>query len=301
MKKTIALLLSCTLALFLISCGSASSSEVQTPTVVSTSASESTAENESSQAVDSSKVTIEETVLLDDSGVKITAKELSMDGVFGPEIKILIENDSGLDLTFQCRNTSVNGYMTDMNLSSDVVSGKKANDSILIMRSDLQSVGIDTIADVQFSFHIFTTDEWETYLDTPIIQLNTSAAETYEYVFDDSGDLVYDDNAIKIVVKGLSQDESFLGPSVVIYMENNSDQNITIQTRDVSVNGFMTDVVFSPEIVAGMHSIDSITFFSSDLEENDIQDIETIELSFHIFTTEGWDTIADSEPISLSF
>lgn len=69
----------------------------------------------------------------------------------------------------------------------------------------------------------------------------------------------------------------------------------------MSVNGFMVDGIFSSDVAAGKHCIDSITLMSSDIEENDIQQIEEIELYFHVFATDGWDEILDTEIISMTF
>lgn len=77
--------------------------------------------------------------------------------------------------------------------------------------------------------------------------------------------------------------------------------DVTVQIRDLSVNGFMTDAVFSPNVTAGKRAIDTITFLSSDLEENNISSIETVELSFHIFDSIEWETIADTDTISITF
>lgn len=214
---------------------------------------------------------------------------------------MLIENNSGKDLTFQSRNTSVNGYMIENMMSVDVVNGKKANDSITFLSSDLEACGISAIANIELSFHIFTTEDWETHLDTPQIQLKTSIADTYTYTFDDSGNLAYNGNDVKVVVKGLSKDDSLLGPGIVIYLENNSSRNVTFQTRDVSVNGFMLNPVFSADVMAGKHAVDSITFLSSEFEENSIAKIESVELSFHIFDTETWNTIVDTETVTINF
>ena len=107
--------------------------------------------------------------MLDEAGVKITAKSLDMDAFFGPEMKLLIENNSGKNLTFQCGNVSVNGYMVDAMMSVDVVDGKKANDSLSFMWSDLENCGINKIADVEMTFHIFNADNWETIVDTEAV------------------------------------------------------------------------------------------------------------------------------------
>ncbi len=297
MKRTLSILLVLALTLSLAACGSSPGDDLQSPTSVNPG-------NNSQQPstnTPAAEATIKETVLLDESGIKITAKSLSTDGLFGPELKLLIENNSGKDLTIQGRGVSVNGYMVDTMMSVEVVNGKKANDSLTILKADLESCGIETIADLEFSFHIFTTSDWETYLDTPKIQLKTSAAETYAYTFDDSGDVAYEGNGLKIVVKGLSKDDSLLGPGIIVYIANSSDKDLTVQTRDISINGFMVDAMFSPEVMAGKHAVDTITFLSTDLEENDITTIQTVELSFHVFETASWDTVVDTEVVTINF
>ncbi len=300
MKRILAVILVTSLMSCFASCG-VTLDDVKEPTDVSTGdvVSKET-DNNTTQEADSKDVSIEETTLVDEAGIKITAKSLKTDSFMGPELKLLIENNSGKNLTVQARNESVNGYMVTTYLSADVVDGKKANESITFSWTDLKACGITTIADIELSFHIFTTDDWETYLDTESISVKTSAAATYEYKFDDNGDIAYEGNDIKIVIKGLSED-SLMGPSIVAYIENNGNKNITVQTRDVSVNGFMVDAIFSSEVVAGKRAIDTITFMSSDLEENEITDITNIELSFHIFDTDSWGTIVDTEVVTISF
>lgn len=302
MKRILTVILAFIMTVSFTACGSSSAGEVKNPSSVTTESSGSGAQK--SEQIEKSKpeeVTISEAVLVDEAGVKITAKRLEMDGIFGPEIKLLIENNSGKDLTFQCRNASVNGYMIETMMSVDVVNGKKANDSLTFMKSDFIACGIDTIADMEITFHIFETAEWKTYLDTDAIQIKTSIADTYEYTYDDSGDLAYDGNDIKIVVKGLAKDESIFGPSIVIYIENNGDKDITVQTRDVSINGFMIDPMFSCDVVAGKRAVNGIIFMESDLKENEIMTIDDVELSFHVFDFEDWKTIVDTEAVNITF
>ncbi len=195
MKRTIALLLSLLMIIGLTACGGGSGEIKEPSSVIAdgvTNVNEIGNENTGDVVQDKSvaeDITIEETVLVDESGVKITAKSLSVDEIFGPSVKLLIENNSGKDLTFQCRDASVNGYMIGTMMSVDVVNGKKANDNLTFMSSDLESCGIETIADIEFSLHIFTSDSWDDFIDTPQIQLRTSAFDSYEYVFDNIGDL----------------------------------------------------------------------------------------------------------------
>ena len=247
--------------------------------------------------IKASEETVEEQTLLDESGITIKTKGFDKKGIFGPELKLLIENNTEKDLTVQVRSASINGYMVETIFSSDAAAGKKANDEISFMKDDLEACGIETIADMEFSFHIFSLENLETYLDSELIKVETSSAGSYTYTFDDSGDEIYSGNGIRIVSKGFSNKDSIWGPSLVVFIENESDQSVTVQVRDVSINGYMVDTIFSSEVSAGKRTIDGITAMNSSIEENSIESIEEIEFFFHIFTTDGWKTIEDTAPI----
>lgn len=244
------------------------------------------------------KVSIEETVLLEEAGVKITAKSIS-DGLFGAEVKLLIENNSGKDLVVQTRNTAVNGFMVDSILSAQVRSGKKANESLTFVSADLERSGIEKVAQMEFSFHIFTSDNWETYLDSQPVTVNTSIFPTYQQKIDDSGETVYEENGVKIVVRGLTT--GVLGPEIEVFLENTGDKAVIVQVRDISVNGFMVEPVFSSEIRPGKRALDGIVLLESDLEKNGVEKIEGAELSFVILDGDNWDTLAESQSTTINF
>ncbi len=247
------------------------------------------------------EVSIEETVILDQDGIKVTVKNIDNSSLFGPAIVMMMENDSGKDLTFQARDVSVNGYMIQSLFSCEVVNGKKANDTFTIMKTELEKAQISTIADIEFSLHIFESGSWEDVLNSEPIKLETSAAAGYSYSYDDSGDLVYEGNGVKIVVKGLSEDNSIFGPGIILYLENTGDQGVTIQARGGSINGFMINPMFSCDLPANKHAVDAITFMKSDLESNNIDKITDVELSFHIFDKQSWDTVVDTDTVMIHF
>lgn len=207
--------------------------------IVSATSSTSSTSTDNSADTSDNAVTVEQTVLVDQDNVVITATGMD-ESVFGPELKLLIENNSDTNLTFQVRNASVNGYMADTMMSEDVAAGKKSNTEITFTTSGLKECGIDTFANMEFSFHIFTTDGWDDYLDTDAITVETSAAATYTQTIDDSGEVFYDSDGIKIVGKGLSSDDSIFGPGIIIYIENNSDTDRTVQVRDMHSRFFLS-------------------------------------------------------------
>lgn len=302
MKKIVALILC--LILLLVGCGSNNAQETGQEEESTFSVTESSKATESIVATVETEsrvpevASITETVLVDELGIKITAKSIDYDDWYGPAIKLLIENNTDTGLTVQCRNASVNGYMVDTLISCDVASGKKANDELTIYKSSLEQCGIDTIADIEFTFHIFTTDGWDDFLDTDPITLKTTAADSYNYTFDDAGDLLYRENGITVVSKGVYEDSGEHG--ILVYICNESGFPITAQIRDLSVNGFMINSIFSPDIANGKHAIDKIKFSDSSLEENEITEIEDVEFSFHIFNSNDWRQTFDSEIVTIT-
>lgn len=305
MKKILSLALVLALTLCLTACGGSSgsgSSAADAGTSDADPADGGAAEDSGTvESTPAAEATLSEQILLEDSAIKVTVTGLDSNGLMGPEVKLLMENTGDAALTVQARNVSVNGYMVTASLSEDVAPGKKSNTSLLLLRSDLERCGIDTIADIAFSLHIFDSESWDTYLDTDLYQLTTSAAEGFAYAYDDSGTVLYEENGVKIVSKGISENDSLMGPSLLLYVENTTDAYITVQTRDVSVNGFMVTPLYSQEVTPGRHALSGVTFMSSELEENSITDITDVELSFHIFDTNSWDTVADTEAIPVTF
>lgn len=246
-------------------------------------------------------ITIEEQVIFEGNDIKVTATGLTNDDFFGPSVTVLIENNSSNNITVQSRYSSVNGVMIDSLLSADVVAGKKTNDTISFSADSLEIAGITTIKDIELSLHIIDAESWDTLIDTDIITINTSADSSIVQEYDNSGHLAYDSDGIKIVIKNLNSSSSLWGSDVHVYIENNTDENITVQARDVSLNGFMVDPIFSCDVLSGKRAFDTITFMESDLTDNNISDITDLELKFHIINLESWDLIKDTDVIGVSF
>lgn len=245
-------------------------------------------------------VTIEEQVLLDRDGVKITAKEYVKEPIWGEGIKVLIENSSDKNIGVGCNALIVNNYMITDLFSSTVAAGKKANEVIYFSSSALNEAGIDCIGQIEIYFRVYDGDSYDTLLEAEGVTIKTSGFEQMDVTPADAGTELYNKDGIRIVGKYVDDVDSFWGTAVVLYLENNSGKNIGVSCENMSINGFMIDPLFSSTLYDGKMAIDDITIFSSDLEENDIESIEEIELSFHIYNADTYKTIADTEPISFS-
>lgn len=246
------------------------------------------------------EVKVAETVLYDANDIKVTATGFE-DGWMGPEIKILVENNSSKNVLVTTEAVSVNGYMMPFaSLYAEVAAGKKANDSLSIMSSELERSGVATVAEVQFYINISDADTWDDIATSELLTLNTSAAGL-EQPANDSEDVIYDSNGIKVVCKGLKQDIIWDG-TIVFYMENNSGEPITVHAENVSVNGFMEDAGLWSDLRDGTKIVDGMSLLDlSDLELESIDEVKNIEFNLRIINSETWDEIVTTDVITLDF
>ncbi len=260
---------------------------------------EETAATEAATEAAKDDITIEEQVLIDQDGLKVTAKEYVVDPIWGPGVKVLIENDSDKNLGVSCNALIVNNYMVTDLFSKTVAAGKKANETLNFLSGSMEKAGIDTPGQIEIYFHVFNSDTYESVFDTDCVTIKTSAYDTMETVKLDDGHELYNEDGLRIVGKYVDEN-SIWGTAVLLYIENNTGKNIGVQADDMSINGFMVQPFFSATVYDGKMSINDITIMQADLDNNDIKSIDEIELKFHIYDSSTYMTIKDTDAIKFS-
>ena len=272
-----------------------SSSDTVSPSSEDSSDSPVTAD----EPVVSGDITIDEQILVDQNDIVITAAEYVSDSIWGDGVKVLLENNSDRDVTVSCNALIVNDYMITDLFVSQIAAGKKANDTIYLSSSELEAAGIDTVGKIEIYFHVYDSSSYDNIFDSDCVTIQTSEYSNMDTTPNDAGSELYNEGGIRIIGKAVDEN-SFWGTAVLLYCENNSGRNVGISVDDMSVNGFMMSPLFSTTVYDGKKSIDDITIFSTDLEENGIESIEEVELKFHIYDAESYNTITDTEPIVFS-
>ena len=208
----------------------------------------------------SREAVIEETVLVDEEDVKITATDLTY-GHNGIEVELLLENNSEKNLSFISESiaysvNAINGFMAeDGYLNSEVAAGKKACETVRFSNQMMSLCGIREIADIELGFDIFDEDHHHFY--TGPRQIRTSAFETHDYSADGvqagiadpavqqvarfqlpwfSTEAVYDEYGVRVCAEGLiinKKDDQIL----FLELENNTDHPVTVEASDVCING----------------------------------------------------------------
>lgn len=295
MKKFVSAFLIAVICLSFTACSSATP-----PASTTLSAAQPTPSAAESAPQTLQPVSIPQAILLDSNGIKITATGFEADGFTGPEMKLLLENSSGKNVTVQAKNVVVNGYMTDVIFSSDIAANKKANDAMGFLSSFLKECGIETITDISLQFSLLDTDNFTSLFESEPISIETTAKADYIQQYDATGTTLLEQDGIKVVYKALD-DTSFMGPRIVLYLENNSQSALTIQHRDLSINGFMIMGTFSQTILPNTHAVTGITLIQSDLDTNSITQLQTAEFRIVASNAESWATVLESEPLTVTF
>lgn len=242
--------------------------------------------------------TIEEQVMWETDGVKITATDLKKTTLWGAALNVLIENNSDKDIGIGVRELIVNDFMiTDLS-SFTVTAGNKQNNSIDLLRSQLKAAGIENIGKIEVYMYIYDKDTYETLAESGCITVTTSDIDKMDTVTDISGTTLFEQDGIKIVGTYVDED-SFWGKAIVFYIENNSDKNVIVTDEEMAVNGFMVNSYFSETVYAGKKSVSTATLLRSQLEENGIESIETVQDTFKILD-EDYNEIANSGKVNFT-
>jgi hypothetical protein len=260
--------------------------------------SKDTKSSDESSSNSSSNIEDNEVVLLDDAGYKVTALSLKHDSDNEAQaIQISMENTTDKGVTFQLEGVSINGIMMEPVFSSDISAGGHGEDTVLFYDSELSDCGIEKIASIEFKLVAYDSDSFDVIKKTDPITLTTSNSD-YQQTYDNTGETLYDENNIKVVAQGVVEDDIF-GQVIVLYVENNSDKNITVNASTAKVNGTDVSALLYNNIVAGKKAYIDMSF--DGLEDAGITDITDAEFSVNISDSDSFDTIADTDPVALTF
>lgn len=205
---------------------------------------------------------IEESVLINEKNVKVTATDLNYTG-YAVELHLLIENNSNKNLSFRAGTVgyswnAVNGCMVDDGyLSADVQAGKRANESVSFSVDELLILGITEVADIQLGIQIL--DENDKCIYTGVSQINTAIADTHDYKKNTYAEMITSgalENEYDCSIDYFAEKELYNQKNVRIVSEvmmtkkdgekgflielvNDTDEFVYGLVSDVSINGLM--------------------------------------------------------------
>lgn len=258
MKRILTASLSVIMLLALTACGTANSQWKSDEQKSDTSS--GTAWGSDTLATVETTAAIEETVLVDEQGIRITATGLNFTP-YSVEVVLTLENNSDTDLSFASGTmgyscNSVNGYMMAGGyLYCDVPGGKKVSETVSFLSDSLQLCGIREVAEIELGFDI-SDDRYNHFYTGPRqIQISAfasfdpqqnayqqtitgkAAQNAYQYeLLSYSDDVLYQQNDLSVISAALIRNQDG-GDALLLEAWNQADQTTYLVAEDIAING----------------------------------------------------------------
>lgn len=261
--------------------------------------------------LDSTTVSIKETVVYEKSGLKITAKKLETHGLIGPCISFEIENSTDRDLTIVPRESSVNGYTISSFVMGEytVPGNTTGTHNVYFSSTELETAGITTLANFRLKFQITEGDTLDGFAETEFIEIPTSEADSYTNNSSETGInneanavVVYDKDGIKLTILGLQPYEAaHTGEVIGVELENNSDKYVGITFDNPLLNGFVCNPAYDITASPGETRVETITFQTSNYVNNGITKIESFSAGIILGDLDNKTVIDRADPFTVEF
>ena len=244
--------------------------------------------------------TVEEKVLYEENDLTVKVIGLDYTAISGPGVKLEIENGSNKDIIIQSPYAVVNDFMISPEMNLSAVAGKSAVGTLTLPYFSLAISEITSLKHIEFALRIVEAKSYEPIFKTELLSVTTSSEQDTESAYDDSGQIAYDDNDIKIVLKGVNTDRAYSdGAELMVYLYNGTDRNIAVRTGDVIVNGCDMTSAMNCTVLPDKRAVDVVVFYTLDMEEFGIDEIDSVKVSFEIKDAENWETIDSTGLISV--
>ena len=132
-------------------------------------------------------------------------------------------------------------------------------------------------------------------------QTNKDKASTDETLKENVNEVVFDNGEVKITYTGYEAEALFKSATLNFLIENNSSKNIRVSNFSLNINGYTVDTWFYEEVPAGKKSNASMSLYTTELENNGIDTLGVVELSFQGKDADEYDELFTTDPIEIVF
>ena len=245
------------------------------------------AENATEAPARIADIGIEEAVIYEGNDVIIKAVGAE-NHLLSKEIKVYIENNSNLNLSFNARAYGVNGIMTGNSIYSmrcDVAAGKKANTSIEIQNSFLDFYGIKEIREISVLFWAYDNAKSMKEFDSGQTFIYTTAAGD-DNRLSVSGSPKLDQNGFQVEYLGEIEGQYYF------VVKNRSGEYAAFDVKGQTYNDFTSsEMDFNNSgviVLDGYDAVISLKPGKKFMEDNGIETLDKIEFRLDIRPKEDY-------------
>lgn len=234
---------------------------------------------------------IEETVLADQDGTKVTAMQLVQ--IKGKKwgLQVRMENDTEKLVGVQCVYLAVNHLQNNQSRMEKhffcFVEPHSSDEDVIYFDDFFDETNMSTITDVELSIRVNeevvdpSTGLVTTYnmFETQIIQIDTITRQN-EYIRPEvhNGQTIYDENGIKVVLEDNQIDGWRNEIDLSVFVENDSTKNLVVKREEITFNGKETDKGMWISLEPGYCSYDmgTVKVSSFPLKEEDPKELRSL-------------------------
>lgn len=210
--------------------------------------------------------------LYSNNGISVTLQDASASG-----LTLHIDNQSSEDIHVYGESAVINGFTFPALLMQDVYTGKTADTEIHIDSAALEAANVSTIADMSLYIHITGESNNDIYSG----RIGVTIDSTYSQPVDSSGVIVYSSDDYFIAARAYDLDTP--SRAALIYVENNTDNRLSLTCNSLSINGVMLDGMFTmqnvephtrAQFVLDVHTFSAFNNSSSEVSHVDDMSIQ---------------------------
>ncbi|MBN2879087.1 MAG: hypothetical protein JXN65_05585 [Clostridia bacterium] len=247
--------------------------------------------------VDVNVPTVSGELLLNQDGITVTLVDFE-ETYYSLDMNLLIENTNDKQVDVELQSLVVNGYsMQNSYLIGTVDANVKLNTEISLDTDELADCNIDEIATIDLVLELYDYDTWSTISVSDVIHIDTGS--NFVQTYDTSGTTIINESGVVIKYKEFIQDADYYGPYALFYIENNTDTAINLSSDNVQINGFMISGYLYGNVAPGTCAIMRLEFYTSDLEDSGIDQIDDVKLSINVNYEDEWSYFIESDIITL--
>ena len=242
--------------------------------------------------VTNGQISFQELTVVDNDECTIRITGIDADNRWGYTLNVYVENKSS-DKTymFSVRDAAVNGVECYAFFATEVSPGKKANEEISIVDSNLDENGIIDFTDIELHFRVYDSNDWsadDVAVETVhVYPYGEENATVYVRETQDTDNVIVDNEYVTVIVTGYEYDDIW-GYSANLFIVNKTDVNIMVSVDDASINGYMIDPYYATSVMPNKCTFSSVSWYESSLESNGITEVEEIEFSIRVYNYDDW-------------
>ncbi|NCB91895.1 MAG: hypothetical protein EOM40_04885 [Clostridia bacterium] len=230
-------------------------------------------EDEDSSAASTPHAQMTEQTILEYNGVTIKAT------AWDDELSALhLSGDNTTDQNYSVilADTSVNGYMMEPTCFMELNAQASGEGDVQFLSEELADCNITDVSTIETKIVLLDPTTYTTLYTSETITISANP-DGNSQTFDETGETIYNEDGLKLISKGMSDDPAF-GKIWKVYIANDTDHDISLYIPSAKLNGVALDTLFTQTIPAGKKAIGAMTIFQEDLDSNQITTINTMEI-----------------------